>query len=220
MRATDASLDVVGLYSRVAAIYDAWTWFTETKSLHAALERARIRDGEAVLEVAVGTGIAFREILKRNPSGRNVGIDLTASMLRRARQKAERIGVPHELLVADARSLSFEDKSFDVVVNNNMLGLLPQADLAPILSEMSRVLRPGGRLVIVTMMRPATRFADWIYRVGAEWLGGWRAVDIEPLVGDAGFESVSREVVMQLGIPSEVLIARKAGSSPGCNFTG
>lgn len=213
MAATNTNLEVVGAYSRVAAIYDAWTWFTESRSLDAGLERAHIRDGESVLEVAVGTGIAFREILRRNPSGRNVGIDLTAAMLRRARQKAERSGVPFELIVADARSLSFDDASFDVVVNNNVLGLLPQAHLAPILAEMSRVLRPGGRLLIVTMMRPATRLADWIYRVGAEWLGGWRAVDIEPLVGDAGFESVSREVVMQHGIPSEVLIARKAGSS-------
>jgi len=213
VRAVNPSLDIVAAYSRVAAVYDAWTWFTESKSLHAGLERARIRDGEAVLELAVGTGVAFREILRRNPSGRNVGIDLTAVMLERARHKAERSGVPFDLQVGDVRSLTFDDGTFDLVVNNNMLGLLPQADLVPTLAEMARVLRPGGRLVIVTMTRPATRFAEWIYRVGAEWLGGWRAVDIEPLVGPAGFESVSCETVMQLGIPSEVLIARKATAS-------
>src|SRR5829696_9261369 len=77
--------DVTQKYSRVAGIYDAWTWFTESRSLSAALEEAAIRDGDSVLEVAVGTGITFREVLRRNPSGRNVGIDrcvLSWSVLR------------------------------------------------------------------------------------------------------------------------------------------
>jgi ubiquinone/menaquinone biosynthesis C-methylase UbiE len=197
------------LYSRVAGVYDAWTWFTESRSLEKALEAAAIRNGDAVLEIAVGTGVAFREILRRNPDGRNAGIDLTDAMLRRARAKAERSGVAFELVQGDARSLPFADASFDVVMNNNMLGIVPDEITSQILSEAHRVLRPGGRLVIVTMKRPRRRLSQAVYQIGAVWLGGWRDVDVEPAVRAAGFTDVRTSIVTQLGIPSEVLVAGK-----------
>ena len=76
----DARLEkskVSDVYRRVAPTYDLWAWLTESKARDRCLELAAIRDGEAVLEVAVGTGLAFERILKSNPSGRNEGIDLT-----------------------------------------------------------------------------------------------------------------------------------------------
>jgi ubiquinone/menaquinone biosynthesis C-methylase UbiE len=197
------------LYSRVAGVYDAWTWFTESRSLEKALDEAAIRDGDAVLEIAVGTGVAFREILRRNPNGRNAGIDLTEAMLRRARAKAERCGVSFELVQGDARSLPFADAAFDVVMNNNMLGIVPDAIIPDILSEAFRVLRPGGRLVVVTMKRPRRKVPEAVYQVGAVWLGGWRDIDVEPSVRAVGFTDVRTSTVVQLGIPSEVLVARK-----------
>jgi len=83
---SEPETNVTKLYSRVARVYDAWTYLTESRSLRTALDRAAIRQDDSVLEVAVGTGIAFRELLRRNPSGRNVGVDLTEAMLRRARE--------------------------------------------------------------------------------------------------------------------------------------
>src|SRR4029453_446611 len=112
---------------------------------------AHVSDGEAVLEVAVGTGQVFEQVLRANPSGRNVGIDLTPQMLDRARRRAAGTGVPHELAVGDAHHLDFADSSFDLVLNSFMFDLLPEKDFAPVLSEFRRVLRPGGRLVVVNM---------------------------------------------------------------------
>jgi ubiquinone/menaquinone biosynthesis C-methylase UbiE len=206
---TSDARELAGRYTKLAGIYDAWTWLTESKSLDAALQRAAIRDGEAVLEVAVGTGLLFREILRRNRTGHNAGVDITEAMLLRARRKAASVGAPFELTVQDARALSFANATFDLVVNNNMLGLLPERDVAPILSEMLRVLRPGGRLLVVTMMRPGRRLPELVYRIGAVWLGGWHDVSVEPLVAAAGFEVMHTEIVTQLGIPSQVLSARR-----------
>ena len=200
--------DVVATYSSLAFIYDAWTWMTERKSLRIALSHAAIRDGEAVLEVAVGTGLVFRAVLLQNPSGKNVGIDLTEAMLRRARRKAERTGVPFTLEIGDARTLTFDDGTFDLVLSNNMFGLLPRKDVGPVLREMLRVLRPGGRIVLVTMTCPEHRLSSWIYEVGAKRLGGWCDVQLEPFVRATGFQNVQREVVKQLGVPSEILIAQ------------
>ena len=206
---TADGFDVVATYSRLAFIYDAWTWMTERKSLLVALSRAAIRDGEAVLEVAVGTGLVFCEVLLRNPSGRNVGIDLTEAMLHRTRRKAERTGVPFSLAVGDARTLTFDEGAFDLVLSNNMFGLLPEKDVGPVLAEMLRVLRPGGRLVLVTMVRPDQRLSSWIYNVGAKRLGGWCDLQLEPFVRATGFENIQREVVKQLGVPSEILVAQR-----------
>lgn len=75
---------VSDVYSKIAPLYDSWAWLTETKARSQCLDLAAIRDGEDVLEVAIGTGRAFVKILKANPSGRNEGIDLTAAMLNRA----------------------------------------------------------------------------------------------------------------------------------------
>jgi ubiquinone/menaquinone biosynthesis C-methylase UbiE len=201
--------DVTRIYSTLAPIYDLWSWSTERVSLDVALSKACIRDGDAVLEIAVGTGALFKKILRRNPSGRTVGIDLTDAMLRRARRKAQASGVAFELSPGDARCLAFGDSSFDVVINNNMFGLLPDSDFDPVLREMFRVLRPGGRLVIATMIRPKKRIAESIYRLGPVWLGGWRDVDIEPFVRKAGFEVRELQVVTQIGIPTQVLAAGK-----------
>ncbi len=56
--------EVVQVYTQTAPVYDLWGWLTETNARSRALARAQIQDGERVLEVAVGTGLTFQEILK------------------------------------------------------------------------------------------------------------------------------------------------------------
>ena len=69
--------DIGAVYDRIAPIYDVWGKLTETRARNRAIALADIKDGQSILEVAVGTGIAFCEILRRNPGGRNIGIDLS-----------------------------------------------------------------------------------------------------------------------------------------------
>ena len=130
---------VADVYSRVAPLYDAWAWLTESKARDRCLELAAIQDGEDVLEVAVGTGLAFERILKLNPSGRTEGVDLTEAMLEKARQKAAKTGiVGYRLRLGDAYELDFADDSFDVLINNYMFDLIPQQDFAAVLQEFDR----------------------------------------------------------------------------------
>ena len=79
--------EVIEVYSQTTWIYDLWGALTETRARQVALEQAHIRNGETVLEVAVGTGLTFREILLANPEGENFGIDLTRAMLAKAQIK-------------------------------------------------------------------------------------------------------------------------------------
>ena len=200
---------VPDVYRRIAPVYDIWAWLTERKARGRCLELAAIRDGEAVLEVAVGTGLTFEEILESNPSGRNEGVDLTAAMLERAEKRASKTQVTgYNLQVADAYDLPFDDGSFDVLVNNYMFDLLPETDFPVVLKEFRRVLRPGGRLAMVNMthgMRWYNGVWSLLYRLDPALLGGCRSVALLPFVQAAGFRDTTREYVSQFTFPSEVV---------------
>lgn len=82
-----AQSEIGRLYNRLSKIYDLWGNLAESKARNRALELADIKNSQNILEVAVGTGWAFKEIVKRNPSGFNCGIDLSDGMLEKARKK-------------------------------------------------------------------------------------------------------------------------------------
>ncbi|OXM46082.1 class I SAM-dependent methyltransferase [Amycolatopsis alba] len=116
-------------------------------------------DGD-VLEVAVGTGLN----LPLYPEGVMLtGIDLSDGMLAIARARAERLGHPVTLRRADAHDLPFEAGSFDTVVCT--LGLCAIPDDGKALREMTRVLRPGGRLVLLDHVASSSRVVR-----GLQWL--------------------------------------------------
>ena len=145
--------EVRQIYRQLAAGYDIWGNLAESKARKLSLKLADIHDGDAVLEVAVGTGLTFAEILKRNPSGRNEGTDLTEEMLVRARKRADNFNRAgnYTLKVGDAYNLEFPNDTFDVVLNNYMFDLIPEEDFIRVLTDFKRVLKPGGKLVLASM---------------------------------------------------------------------
>ena len=103
------------------------------------LDRVALRPGEAVLDIACGTGVVARLARQRGHSGRMVGIDLNTAMLAVARTKSETI----EWIEGSALDLPFDARSFDVVLCQLGLQFFPDRALA--LNEMVRVLKPEGR---------------------------------------------------------------------------
>jgi ubiquinone/menaquinone biosynthesis C-methylase UbiE len=205
------------VYRKIAANYDRWGTLAESKARNRCLELAAIQDGEAVLEVAVGTGLAFVEILKANPHGKNEGIDLTDEMLAQAREKASQTGLKnYRLRVGDAYHLDYPDNTFDVVINNYMFDLLPEEDFARVLNEFKRVLRPGGRLVMVNMTqceRWHNGLWEWVYRINPALMGGCRGVALRSYLESLGFTNLQREFISQMTFPSEVVYGLKPNKS-------
>jgi ubiquinone/menaquinone biosynthesis C-methylase UbiE len=202
---------VLRTYSRLASVYELWARLTESRARARVLELARVRDGEATLEIAVGTGVQLAALARRNPSGRTVGVELSDGMLAKARR--EIAGLENaELHKADALSLPFEDASFDLVVNSYMLDLLPLDQIPVALSEMKRVLRPGGRLVLSNMTkgeRRSHRIWDALYARGVVLTANCRGVLALPVLERLRFEDVHREYLAQMSFPTEVVTARK-----------
>jgi ubiquinone/menaquinone biosynthesis C-methylase UbiE len=201
------------VYSKLASKYDVWSHLAESNARKRCLEVAGIRNGESVLEVAVGTGILFQEILKINPTGRNEGIDLTEAMLVRAEEKAREVGSNHYALkIGDAYHLEYPDDSFDVVVNNYMFDLLPEPDFLQVLTEFRRVLRPGGRIILVNMTKGKhwwNQVWEGVFRISPSLAGGCRGVELRLYVEAAGFAELRREYLSQLTFPSEVIRGMK-----------
>ena len=205
--------DIGSVYDRIAPIYDLWGRLTESKARHRAIELAKIEDGQSILEVAVGTGLAFSEILKRNPNGTNTGIDLSKGMLARAKKRVSRLPEANYTLKAgSAFQLDIEDESIDILVNNYMFDLIPFEDMPRIIEEFRRVLKKGGKLILINMTegeRLGSKLYDVVYTISPRTMGGCRGVKLADRLKKHGFKVEIREYYQQMLFPSEVILARK-----------
>lgn len=201
--------EIVRKYNWIAPIYDLFGILMESKARQRALEMAAIQNGEKVLEVAFGTGLNFVEILKRNRCGWVNGIDVSMKMLERTKKRISKTGQKNfTLYLCDCRHLPFEDGAFDVLMNQYLLDILPVEDFIPILSEFKRVLKTGGRIVLVNMTkgeRWVNEIYEEIYKLKPPLLAGCRGVMAQPFLEEIGFKKFQREFVSQLGFPSEVV---------------
>jgi phosphatidylethanolamine/phosphatidyl-N-methylethanolamine N-methyltransferase len=143
---------VAGVYEKLANVYD----LTFGPALHpgrlVALERMAIKPGDRVLEVGVGTGINL-PLYPRNC--RVTGIDLSASMLVKARERVLQKGLPNvRLHEMDAANLTFPDEIFDIVYAPYVISVVP--DPVRVVREMRRVCRPSGKIVILNHFRSSS----------------------------------------------------------------
>jgi demethylmenaquinone methyltransferase / 2-methoxy-6-polyprenyl-1,4-benzoquinol methylase len=151
------------LFSALAKRYDVMTdvW---TLGLHRlwkrqAMELCALRPGERVLDVATGTGdLAFLEKAAVGPEGQVVGVDSCAAMLEVARRR-QRGAIDFQ--DGDAMDLRFPDASFDVVTIG--FGLRNVADRGQALREFRRVLRPGGRLMVLDFSTPNSKMLKGVH---------------------------------------------------------
>jgi phosphatidylethanolamine/phosphatidyl-N-methylethanolamine N-methyltransferase len=136
---------VEGVYDKLAKVYDLIFGPTLHPGRLQAIERMNIQPDERVLEVGVGTGIN----LSLYPSEAKItGIDYTASMLEKARERVAKKGMRNvRLLQMDAADLKFPDDAFDIVYAPYLISVVP--DPVTVAQEMRRVCRPGGRIIFL-----------------------------------------------------------------------
>ena len=182
-------------YAWRASNYDAGAGF-EVEHHAEALRLAEIQPGQHVLDVGCGTGRGTVGLAQAvGPEGKVDALDLTQAMLDQARLKLERLGLSGrvQLRQGNARQLPYPDGTFDLVYSGYMFDLIPLDGFTPILTEMARVLRPDGKLVLVNMSKPDERktFYEKVYEKGLAVMP-CRPVLLGPYLPAAGFSGVQR----------------------------
>jgi demethylmenaquinone methyltransferase/2-methoxy-6-polyprenyl-1,4-benzoquinol methylase len=198
------------MFARIARRYDLMnrlmTGGQDGQWRREVIRRARLAPGARLLDVGAGTGHLAREALRQQPAARVVAVDLTLAMLRLGQPQA-----PLDWAAADARHLPFPAKTFDAVIAGFLMRNV--GDVQRALAEQFRLLKPGGRVVILDTTRPTRHWVSPL--VGAHlhfvipMLGGLisgsrsaytylpdsteaflRAEDLANAMAETGFEAV------------------------------
>lgn len=164
---------VNNVYEKLASVYD----FTFGPTLHPgrvqAIQRMGIRPGDRVLEVGVGTGI---NAALYPPGCSVIGVDFSASMLEKARERIARKGISNvRVLEMDAANMTFPDGAFDIVYAPYVISVVP--DPVAVAHEMRRVCARGGRIIFLNHFLSPNPFLARVERA------------ISPLTVHIGFKS-------------------------------
>jgi phosphatidylethanolamine/phosphatidyl-N-methylethanolamine N-methyltransferase len=185
---------VEGVYDKLANVYDLAFGPALNPGRLRALERMQLEPGQRVLEVGVGTGINAT-LYPRDCS--IVGIDLSPSMLEKARRRCAREAARHVRLMAmDAAALTFPDRSFDVVYAPYLISVVP--DPVKVAREMLRVCRRGGRIVILNHFRSSNAVLSRLERTISpltKYIGFKADLDMPAFLAQAGLTPISIEKV-------------------------
>jgi len=185
---------VEAVYDKLSIVYDLTFGPTLHPGRLRAIERMHIQPGERVLEVGVGTGINL-SLYPREAAV--TGIDFTAAMLAKARERAARKNAaPVRLLQMDAADLKFADGSFDIVYAAYLISVVP--DPVKVAQEMRRVCRPGGRIIFLNHFLSPNLFLSRIERLispATIHIGFKSDVDLPAFLAQAELEPVSIEKV-------------------------
>lgn len=205
-------------YDRLGARQD-WQAFYEDPAVAQLVAYGKFETAQAVCEFGCGTGRFAEKLLKdRLPgSGRYVGLDISETMVRLARQRL----VPWEsrarvMLTDGTPQIPGDDASFDRIVAVYVLDLLGAQDIRNLLLEARRALRPGGLFCSVNVTSgqgPLSNAVTLLWRKIHDWrpvlLGGCRPLEFGALLDDAYWQIEHQSKICRYGICSEVVIARR-----------
>jgi demethylmenaquinone methyltransferase / 2-methoxy-6-polyprenyl-1,4-benzoquinol methylase len=155
------------MFDRIADRYDLMNSVMSAGLHHRwrarAVDRCRLEPGDSALDVCCGTGDLALELKRRvGAAGQVTALDFSEPMLELARLKSEQAGLPVDYLHGNALELPFADASFAAATVG--FGVRNLVDLERGLSEMARVVRPGGQVVVLEITTPTRPPLSWFYR--------------------------------------------------------
>lgn len=183
-------------YSRWSRVYDLVFGPAFVHARRRAIAMLELEAGDRVLEVGVGTGLSFPQFPDHC---RVYGVDISVEMLTKAKPRARR--TDSRVLIADVGRLPFRDQAFDAVFAPYVVSAVP--DPVAMLTEVDRVVAPGGRVVLVNHFisdNPVlARIERAMSRTTSRLLGFHADFDIGPVLDRVGLEVESSRRVPPLG---------------------
>jgi ubiquinone/menaquinone biosynthesis C-methylase UbiE len=202
-------------YDRRSGGYERFEGRFERRARLTGERLLAVTAGEQVLEVGSGPGASLVALARATgPTGHVVGLDLAPRMHRAAARRIDASGLAGRvsLVVGDGARLPLRAGSIDAAFTSFTLELFDTPELPIVIGELRRVLRPGGRLVVVSLLStvppaPMERAYLLAHRL-LPTLADCRPIPIEPLVARGGLEVLELRRSDLVGIPVGVLLAR------------
>ncbi len=204
-------------YDRMSRSYDLFAGNFEKRLRNLALERLDVLSGEVVLEIGFGTGHSLEHLATAvGEKGRVCGVDLSAGMLEVSRKRLERAGLSQrvELHCGDAAQLPYPDEDFDAAFMSFTLELFDTPEIPVVLGEIWRVLKPGGRLGVVSLSREdgtplMLRIYEWLHQRLPQYID-CRPIYVAQALNEAGFRMSHSENESLWGLPAKIAVGVKA----------
>ena len=197
---TDWLMRISRLYDLLAPVYRRVVPPMYDLATSRAAQRLSAGAPANILEVGVGPGHILVAAGQRNPKARAVGVDISAGMLKASRALLGQSGIDADLVRADATRLPFKDRAFEGVVASFMLDLFWKEQIPDALSEMERVLAPGGRIVIASLQfsNPLIKQVRMLtYRLVPEFMARFKAIDFKDFLENTGLRVLQDETIPQ-----------------------
>ncbi len=202
-------------YNKISRVYDLLADRSEGPVRRAGLELLKARAGEKVLEIGFGTGHSLVRLAKAvGPSGRVYGLDLARNMLKLAKANLLEAGVAGRvrLRCGDAAQMPYAHESMDAVFMSFTLELFDTPEIPWVLRECRRVLRVGGRIVVVGMSKqgkkdPLISVFEWAHRHFPNFVD-CRPIFVADSLKRAGFR-IAKALNKHMWIPVEIVCGIK-----------
>ena len=197
-------------YDRLSSIYDGLT-ASEQTLIKQGVEVLAPKPGETILEVGCGTGTGLLEIAQQAlAQGRVIGLDLSPKMLKKAQQRMASTQTPSILLECEAGRIPLPAASVDGIYCAFTLELFSHKDMIDTLTEIRRVMKPEGRMVVVSLSREPHNLMARLYELGHRIFPvalDCRPIPTEAILKEAGFFPKSSQKFMNWGLPVDIVLA-------------
>ncbi len=219
MRVTRTRTQAKASYDRMSPFYDCIAGIYEQKYKNMALKRLNVTQGEVVLEVGFGTGHCLRHMAEAvGETGKVYGIDISSGMLAVSRRRLEKAGLGErvELVNDDALKMPYAADQFDAVFTSFTLELFDSPEIPQVLAEVKRVLKPAGRLGVISMSKgeedtKLLRLYEWLHTKIPEYVD-CRPIFVQESVENAGFHILNVTDVSLMGLSGQLVLAEKLSS--------
>lgn len=205
-------------YNRLSRWYDMIAGSTEKKYRDWGLEKLSAQPGERILEIGFGTGHCMIALANAvGPTGRVTGVDISDGMLAIARQRLQKEGLYNrtDLHLGDAVNLNFIQSSrLDGVFMSFTLELFDNPEIPRVLQECHRILKPEGRLAVVSMTKSdppgmVVRLYEWFHDHMPDY-ADCRPIFARQALEQNGFVIEDVSVSSMWGLPVEIILGRKS----------
>jgi len=204
--------DAERYYSRLSSVYDLLA-ASEKKFINQGLELLKPVSGETILEIGFGTGHAQLVIGKAVKKGLSAGVDLSEGMCQAAQKKAATAGLSDRVCLIRNNSLPipFAEGVMDGIFSSFTLELFDTPQIPEVLKEFKRVLKPGGRLVVVSLSKDQP--LPWMGRLYERLHTTYprvldcRPIPVQSIISKGGFEINQAQEFSMWGIPVSIVKA-------------